>query len=171
MLIQNYGLFWQRDSVDWGRPGSGNAGTLMGKPASKRRADPVNFRYQRGVYALYDDRFKIVYVGQAGRSENDRLFSRLKRHKSDHLAQRWTRFSWFGLLPVKNRDVDDSFEPRLPATQDVLDHIEAILLATTEPPLNLQRGRFGKKVLQYIQWADSAEYDDEDVEDTEDEEE
>jgi hypothetical protein len=148
MLIQNYGLFWQRDRVKWGRGKS--KGTLEGTLTGAKRAGSVDFREQRGIYVLYDQTFKIVYVGQAGRG-NQSLFGRLKQHKVDHLAERWARFSWFGTRYVTDEWVlaDDAAikTDRL----GVLNHIEAILIATTEPPLNLQRGRFGSDVEQYLQ--------------------
>ncbi len=150
MLIQNYGLFWKRDDVDWGSRGIGNQGKLLGRYAGRLRSPEVDFREQQGVYVLYDDNFKIVYVGQAGRGDQ-RLFSRLKNHKRDHLSQRWSRFSWFGVLPVQEGRLDLDFKITVPDVAGVLNHIEAILLAAAEPPLNLQRGRFGSNVKQFIQ--------------------
>jgi hypothetical protein len=148
MLIQNYGLFWREDRVNWGKPKT--RGTLEGYLTGAKRQGSVDFRDQRGIYVLYDQTFKIVYVGQAGRG-NQCLFARLKQHKRDHLAERWARFSWFGTREVTEKWVlaeDTDFDTALPA---VLDHIEGILLATAEPPLNLQRGRFGPDVEQYLQ--------------------
>jgi hypothetical protein len=148
MLIRNYGLFWHRERVNWGK--GRKRGTLEGYLKNAKRQGTVNFRDQRGIYVLYDDTFRIVYVGQAGHG-NQCLFDRLKQHKSDHLAERWSRFSWFGTRGVTDAWVlaeDEDFRPTL---ADVLNHIEAILLATAEPPLNLQRGRFGSEVEQYLQ--------------------
>lgn len=150
MLIQNYGLFWQRSDVEWGYPGKGYKGNLLGKYARLRRSTEVDFREQQGVYVLYDDNFKIVYVGQAGRGDQ-RLFTRLRNHKRDHLSQRWSRFSWFGILPVVDGELNLDFKIDVPDVPSVLNHVEAILLAAAEPPLNLQRGRFGNDVQQYIQ--------------------
>ena len=149
MLIRNYGLFWNRKDVFWGGVGRGNNGTLCGR--ATRRSELVDFRNQQGVYVLYDDAFKIIYVGQAG-AGNQRLFVRLRQHKVDHLSQRWSRFSWFGILPVnsKNQLATISKAEKI-AVDSILDHVEAILLAAAEPPLNLQRGRFGTDVVQYLQ--------------------
>lgn len=150
MLIQNYGLFWRLHKVDWGSQGKGNTGNLLGRPALKRTDKPVNFRNQEGVYVLYDDTFKIIYVGQAG-SGDQKLFTRLRGHRRDHLAERWSRFSWFGLNIVKNGLLTDS-QAVSTNTPQILNHIEAIMIAAAEPPLNLQSGRFGKAVDKYLQF-------------------
>jgi hypothetical protein len=152
VLIQNYGLFWKLKRVDWGAPGRGLRSTLPGTYAKALRADPVEFRDQRGVYVLYDDNFRVVYIGQAGRG-GARLLPRLRKHCTDHLADRWSRFSWFGILPVVDGVLDVEAAIPVPAIADVLNHIEAILIAAAEPPLNLQRGRFGPAVQQYLQRA------------------
>jgi len=99
MLIHNYGLFWRRSDVFWGRPKVN--GHLKGFSAKQIKSNPVDFRDQQGVYILYDDNFKIVYVGQSGNG-SQRLFLRLKQHKRDALAERWSRFSWFGIRSVLN---------------------------------------------------------------------
>ena len=148
MLIRNYGLFWHRSRVKWGK--ARTRGTLEGYFKGAKRQGCVDFREQRGIYVLYDETFRIVYVGQAGRG-NQCLFARLKQHKSDHLAERWTRFSWFGTRGVTDDwelGADERFKTDL---SSVLNHIEGILLAVAEPPLNLQRGRFGGEVEQYLQ--------------------
>lgn len=148
MLIRNYGLYWHRARVKWGRGGS--KGSLDGYLKNAKRQGGADFREQRGIYVLYDDTFRLVYVGHAGRGQQC-LFARLKQHRTDHLAERWSRFSWFGTRAVTQGWVlaaDKNFKPTL---IDVLNHIEAILLAAAEPPLNLQRGRFGPEVEQYLQ--------------------
>ena len=65
MLIRNYGLFWHRSDVFWGR--QKNPGTLLGKPVNVVNVEPTDFREQIGVYGLFDDSFRLVYFGQAGR--------------------------------------------------------------------------------------------------------
>lgn len=152
MLIRNYGLFWLRENVDWGGRGRGNEGQLLGW-TGRRNAAAVNFRQQRGIYVLYDDNFKIVYIGQTG-AGNQRLLVRLRNHRFDHLAQRWNRFSWFGIAPVENGNLNLNAAARPPEVAEILNHIEAILIASAEPPLNLQRGRFGEDVERYIQFVD-----------------
>lgn len=153
MLIHNYGLFWRREHVFWGR--GSNAGHLKGVLASARTADPVDFRDQQGIYVLYDDNFRLVYVGQAGSGDQSRLFNRLKRHTKDPLSDRWSKFSWFGVRGVRQDGrlcaENVAAHPRL---SEVLDHIEAVLIAAAEPPHNRQGGRFGDNVDQYLQYRD-----------------
>jgi hypothetical protein len=134
--------------VAWGRQKV--RGTLFGAASRSPRARPVDFREQRGIYALDAD-YDLVYVGQTGAGA-DRLFKRLKHHKSDHLANRWDKFSWFGTqwvtqtneLSRDNASISGSVE----ATLNIL---EAVSIALSEPRLNLQRGKWGDAT-QYFQW-------------------
>ena len=151
-------MFWSRAHVWWGTGGKGNAGSLLGKKVGAKRKEPVDFREQRGVYVLYDESFRIMYVGQAGGRADQCLFQRLKQHTKDHLAERWKLFSWFGTRAVVGSGLAKRDEIA-PSLSDALNHIEAILLASAEPPLNLQRGRFGKAVAQYLQYRPDAEED------------
>lgn len=143
MLIRNYGLHWRRDRVVWGKKGLGNEGHLSGRLASRATAQHVNFRQQAGIYILQEG-FKPLYIGQAGRSDH-RLFSRLKGHTQNHLAERWDRFSWFGVYPVKKGELDDTLDigRKPPDIDSILNHIEGVLISVTEPPLNRQGARFG----------------------------
>jgi hypothetical protein len=60
----------------------------------------VNFIDQIGVYALYDEDRRIVYVGQAGNGHAT-LFARLKQHMNgSNLWNRWIYFSWVGFKEV-----------------------------------------------------------------------
>src|ERR1700688_846279 len=152
MLIHNYGLFWRRKDVFWGRPKK--TGHLKGILAQETTSIPVNFREQAGVYILYDDSFRLVYVGQAG-AGNQYLFSRLKQHKKDSLADRWTRLSWFGIRWVrKNGKLSAGAAQQSIKAAQILNHIEAILISAAEPPHNRQGGRFGNEVEQYLQYRD-----------------
>lgn len=151
MLIQNYGLFWREEDVFWGR--GNNAGRLLGVLTTNTTADPIDFREQSGVYVLYAE-YVMVYVGQAGNG-NQKLFDRLKQHKRDALAGRWNQFSWFGTRRVKaDGDLFSEVEGAHSTTEEVLNHIEAILIHVSEPKHNRQGGRFGKKVGQYLQTRD-----------------
>jgi hypothetical protein len=124
-------------------------------PANNVTAKPTDFRKQRGVYVLYDDAFKLVYVGQAGGGNNQRLFDRLKQHTTDPLASRWNRFSWFGIRWVKgDNELAAEADGSHTTSSAVLDHIEAILISAAEPPHNRQGGRLGEDVVQYLQYID-----------------
>lgn len=149
MLIRNYGLFWRRNRINLGRPGT--AGHLKG--VITKTANPVDFREQQGVYALYDAGFELIYIGQAGGLGNG-LFDRLKQHTTDRLAERWSRFSWFGLRRVlANHELSQEILRAHPSLADVLNQIEAILIAVSEPSHNRQGGVFGDAD-QYLQFFD-----------------
>jgi hypothetical protein len=138
-VIKNYGLMWRRDSVHWGRGHS--KGTLEGR----RSGQVVDFRDQSGVYVLYDEARRLIYVGQAGQG-HARLFKRLQAHTHDYLAHRWEYFSWFGLLKVTKPgglSALDHKSKRLTGTiGSTLNEIEGVLIAATEPPFNKQGARF-----------------------------
>lgn len=162
MLISNYGLFWKRRKVWWGKQGV--SGHLKGILSTNIRDEAVDFRDQQGIYVLYDENFRMVYAGQAGANDEQRLFSRLKQHTRDALADRWTRFSWFGIRSVnKDGSLRAEKSSAHPPIGSVLNHIEAILIATAEPPHNRQGGRFGEKVEQYLQFNDPKAPDNDDM--------
>jgi hypothetical protein len=149
-MIQSYGVHWHVDRVFWGRPN--DSGTLMGAASRSSRARPVDFRNQRGIYVLYAD-YDIVYIGQTG-AGNDRLFKRLKAHKTDHLSERWNRFSWFGTQWVTKGNSLSADTAKLGETiEGALNVLEAVAIATAEPRLNLQRGKWGEGT-KYFQWWD-----------------
>ena len=153
MLIKNYGLFWKAEDVFWGKPG--NSGSLLGVRAKAHTSDPVDFREQTGIYVLYAD-YKIVYIGQAGYGYK-KLFDRLKNHLSDDLSGRWNQFSWFGLKrALKNQSLAADKEGHYALTDIVLNHVEAILIHASEPPLNRQGGKWGVGVEKYLQYRDEA---------------
>ena len=148
-LICNYGLRWHADRVAWSTA-FGTVG-LLGVPGRNRRSAPTDFRDQIAIYVLYRDE-EVVYVGQSG-SQDNRLLSRLRNHRADRLADRWDRFSWFGLLPV----VADGTLAQKPAggsiaPGQVLDQIEAVMVEAVEPRLNRQGGQFGSDVIRYLQY-------------------
>ena len=151
MLIKNYGLFWKADDVFWGY--KGNTGVLYGY---KSKSDYlVDFRDQTGIYILYSD-YRIIYIGQAGKGDTG-LFARLKTHRSsEDLGGRWDRFSLFGLRKVtKKGELAIESNAHHSSKKTVLDHIEAILIHTIEPPLNKQGGKWGTGVQRYLQYRDS----------------
>lgn len=150
-LIETYGLYWKAEDVFWGRPNS--PGNLFGIQVNAKTSNPVDFRQQTGIYILYAD-YKIVYIGQAGNG-NSKLFDRLKKHYNGDLAGRWNQFSWFGLQRVLStgKGLSISTESFHPSKGALLNHIEAILIHTAEPPLNRQGGKWGK-AKQYLQYRD-----------------
>lgn len=148
MLIQNYGLYWKEDDVFWGK--GNNAGALQGVKSTNISAEPVDFRMQSGVYVLYSD-YNMIYVGQAGNG-NQKLFDRLKAHRRNNLAGRWNQFSWFGTRSVlKDGTLSVETAGSHSTHGEVLNHIEAILIHSSEPNLNRQGGRFGKRTHQFNQ--------------------
>jgi hypothetical protein len=149
-MIQTYGLYWNIDHIFWGWPKK--LGTLEGCASRAKRAVPVDFRDQRGIYALYAD-YDLIYIGQTGAGD-DRLFKRLRAHKNDHLSERWNRFSWFGTQWVtKDHKLSKDIDKVHPSVVEALNILEAIVIAVSEPRLNLQRGRWSdaKQYFQYIQ--------------------
>ncbi len=144
-MIRTFGLHWRRDCVDWGR--QNRVGTLIGAASRSSRANRIDFREQRGIYALYSE-FETVYIGQTG-AGNQRLFLRLRQHLTDHLSERWDRFSWFGTqrvtgagqLSVDTAAIHENMN-------SALNILEAVAIAIAEPRLNLQRGK----------WSDAKQY-------------
>src|ERR1700676_3124014 len=154
-VIKNYGLMWRRDRVFWGR------GRKKGMLQGRRSGRIIDFRDQIGVYVLYDEARRPIYVGQAGQG-NARLFKRLRAHQRDNLAHRWHYFSWFGLLSVNKTgrlSGHDDKSKRVSGTiQSTLNEIEGVLIAATEPPFNKQGARF-RGIARYRQTAHpEAEY-------------
>lgn len=149
--IQSLGLFWREDSVFWGA--GKKRGKLLGVPATRLTAEPIDFREQIGIYILYDD-FRPIYVGQTA-GGGQKLLARLKQHRKDDLAGRWNRFSWFGMLRVLGSGDLSAFPRHFNILNQVLlNHMEGILIHAIEPPMNGQSGRFGKKVKRYLQVRD-----------------
>jgi len=153
MIIRNFGLMWDRDCVAWSGV-RGAAGHLKGFGpigSPKKYQVEADFREQIGIYVLYDNR-SILYVGQAGSGEND-LYIRLKQHLSDHLADRWNRFSWFGVRKVNQDGSLSKVQGELKRTiaaSETLDLLEGLLITTLEPSLNKQGARW-KNIDQYFQ--------------------
>lgn len=144
-LISNYGLLWHLNDVFWGR--QKKTGTLLGY-RDGHAGQKVDFRDQSGIYVLYAD-YNLVYVGQA-----DGLLVRLRQHRDDDLANRWNRFSWFGLRKVLSTgnlaSPKGAFHPERKVT---LDHLEALLIYASEPRLNRQGGKF-RGAIRYHQYRD-----------------
>ena len=157
-LIHSYGLFWERGKVDWGA--GRRAGHLRGLRVTARKEPHVDFRNQKGIYALYDHDFNLVYVGQAGRGQkgqegNRTLLDRLRQHNDGPMRARWTYFSWFGTLKriPGGSQGKDRFQEEKQGRVDIattLDELEGILIMAADPLLNRQGGKF-KKADEYKQ--------------------
>lgn len=140
-LIRGYGLYWERQDVDWTRS------RILG--AATPNSDPVDMSAQIGVYLLYDGR-EAVY---AGRASEESMGRRLKAHTRDRLKTRWNRFSWFGLYDVAEKGelrVKDTSES---CTSDVIKALEAVLIEALEPRQNRQQGE-GLRNREYMQVKD-----------------
>lgn len=72
--ISAYGLYWERDKVEWDV--SGQKIELLGQ--QNTAATPVNFADQQGVYLLHQMQ-TVTYVGRTT-ADNNGLFGRLKSH-------------------------------------------------------------------------------------------
>lgn len=155
-MIKTYGVFWKAEDIFWGR--QNNPGRLLGAKSRAANARQVDFRDQRGIYALYAE-YELVYVGQTGAGD-DRLFKRLRAHLTDHLAERWDRFSWFGTQWVTQQHELSTDTAAVHQNMVLaLNVLEAVSIAISEPRLNLQRGRWGESK-QYYQVRDSQLDDD-----------
>ena len=81
---------------------------------------------------------------------------RLKHHRADRLADRWDRFSWFGLCRVQaNGVIDPQAAVEQMRTPEILNQIEAVIVEAVEPRLNRQGGQFGTRVVRYVQYPDT----------------
>jgi hypothetical protein len=144
------GALWKAEDFYWkSAPANGK---LIGVPSANVTGAEVNFADQSGIYVLYSD-FTPIYVGQAKK----RLFARLKEHfVLDDLQGRWNRFTWFGLRKaLANGDLSVHGVDFHISTDQLLDHLEAVMIHGFEPPRNGQDGRFGKNVTRYAQVRDS----------------
>ena len=102
-LVGAYGMFWDRDEVDW-RPGSGPAAwQLLGRiHTNKPKIRVCDFRRAQGFYVLFDD-FRASYVGLArGRYG---IGARLRKHYMSQ-GKEWSRFCWFSFDDVVDHSLD-----------------------------------------------------------------
>ena len=127
--ISSFGAFWQRDWVNWKKTTPRILGQFPGNSES------IDFAGQNGIYVLYDGHHP-VYVGQAIVNS---LGDRLRAHTTDKLPGRWTRFSWFGMLPVSPTGTLVAFNSGI-TEQKFVDAVEALLIEILEVPLNRKKG-------------------------------
>ena len=132
--ISAYGLYWERDKVEWDV--SGRRIELLGR--QNRAATPVDFSHQQGVYLLHQMQ-TVTYVGRTG-SDNTGLFARLKSHViNPRRTGRWDRFSWFGFRPVRE-DGQLGDIPDAVTTDLLITIVEAVLIETYLPSFNDKSG-------------------------------
>lgn len=149
-IFTHYGLYWSVDDVLW-KGGRRKEAGLWGRERARleRKGRPTKaeqdnaFDYQNfiGLYCLYRN-YQLIYVGEAGLGNKSTLFPRLRAHLSDHLADQWDQFSWFGRaapLDATTAHVTAAFA-----------QMEAVLIAVINPGLNKQGGTFvgASKVFQ-----------------------
>ncbi|MBC6443779.1 MAG: GIY-YIG nuclease family protein [Rhodobacteraceae bacterium] len=157
---KNYGHYWSRTLIEWGAPGPGQGGTLRGT----RGNVVVDFREQIAIYVLYDGTRAPVYVGQTG-SGDQRLLKRLRQHSMGQMRDRWTNFSWFGLLDANADGNLEDGEDGIPVSlTQALTGMEAILLQIIEPGLNKRGPNWGNlRVVEYLQYTERTQRTNEDI--------
>jgi len=129
-LLTAFGMNWRRELVVWS-----NTPNLYGQ--QQRGARKVNFSGQRGIYLLHDDR-DVVYIGRA---IDQTVGKRMSDHTTDRLNGRWNRFSWFGILPVReDGTIVDRAEVQT-SVETIVRLMEALLIESIEPPLNRKKRR------------------------------
>jgi hypothetical protein len=131
--IVNYGLFWQREEVNW-NPGTGGRFRLLGRQGENRPGLRVaDFREQSGVYILYSN-YGVFYVGIVTQA---RLGIRLRDHHNAHGYDEWDRFSWFGFRSVDDRPDDNGIcelgDMRYLSADDWIRDIESLLIRAMGP--------------------------------------
>ena len=132
--IQAYGLYWERDKVEWDT----NRGPVELLGRQNRAADPVDFADQQGVYLLHQMQ-TVTYIGRTAAAQNG-LFGRLRDHvRSPRRSGRWDRFSWFGFRPV-NEDGTLGSTPQALTTDLLITILEAVLIETYLPSFNDKSG-------------------------------
>ena len=142
LTVKAYGLYWDRNIVDWNPV----RGKLWGQ--QDENASPVNFADQHGVYLLHSWN-EIVYVGQTFTDKGEAgLYGRLRYHHTDRdkrKSDRWDSFSWFGF-----RSVDEDGKlldaPQNGTLASVIDVVEAVFIEALMPRLNMQTGRGSKQL-------------------------
>ena len=138
MFIKNYGLFWKRDDVWWGKRGNKQKGEFKGKKNNTENSRIVDFKNQIGFYVLYnieDNRSildvrdvhhavnnrdsydtpyngndRLVYCGYSGKKEAQEraLFHRIKQHQQPHRSL-YRRWNQFSWFGIGNLGDDDIF--------------------------------------------------------------
>jgi len=147
MLIKSYGQFWNPEIVEWGKPGRGNRGQLLGKVAIGTRSVETDVWEQCGIYTLHDD-FRLVYVGK---TEDQDLGKRLRDHLTDRFAGRWDMFSWYGLKQVNRTGKLRPHGQRQVSPEIIIGTLESLAILVSDPPLNRKREKLpGAKSVEQV---------------------
>lgn len=149
-FVKFYGLYWQRNQVDWG------SGQLLGAPKGwlgKGKVDEqerpqlqMNFWSQKGIYLLYDRLLTPIYAGQAGlergvgaggRTVGDRLSEHARK---SYFMNAWDNFTWFGFLEtpqmaLRNAEEDQRMNVAWTKPNPAQDNSFNLLLASFEAVL------------------------------------
>jgi hypothetical protein len=142
-LIRSYGLFWERDAIDWEQE------ELLGhrrhyKRTSKNlqsKKKECNAWEQRGIYALYSQ-FKLVYVGMASSSAQG-IGSRLHSHHTKaRMRGRWDTFSWFGIDSYNDSAVRVPYKEGRVSESTLVRTLELVSILIAAPLLNRAEGKF-----------------------------
>jgi hypothetical protein len=141
-LLTAFGMNWRRELVVWS-----NTPNLYGQ--QQRGAKRVNFSGQKGIYLLHDDR-DVVYIGRA---IDQPVGKRMSDHTTDRLNGRWNRFSWFGILPVREDGTIVDRADVQTSVETIVRLMEALLIESIEAPLNRKRGD-DIRAVEYIQVED-----------------
>lgn len=158
MQIRAYGLFWDRDGVDW-EPGAGRSWDMLGRSGANRNTIRVtDFRHQQGLYILYGN-YGPYYVGL---TRKQGLGKRLKDHITDDHADQWERFSWFGFCrPLKRTDargiagVSKLAETGAGRPSDAIADTEALLIKALGLPSNIRSMSFKRAdEWEQVSWYD-----------------
>lgn len=117
----------------------------------------VDFRHQQGIYVLYDE-YGPVYVGL---TRNQGLGKRLKDHLTDHLSNKWDRFSWFGFTsltsdpnPKGMLELTSNEKEITENTWATIGDLEALIIRLLNPKHNTIKMKFAE-AQQWLQ----VEYD------------
>jgi hypothetical protein len=164
MLIQAYGLFWDKTEIVW-QSGRGRRKTfqLLGRIGTNRGTlRMADMRDQTGIYVLHDD-WGVYYVGLTRKQS---LGKRLKDHVDDEHAEKWQRFSWFGFNQVlKSRGPDNlcvikpTPQLTLGTPHDAIRDMEALLIQLHNPRGNVTKMKFQKaEKWTQVEWDESNKY-------------
>ncbi len=167
-LIGAYGMFWDRESVEW-RPGSGGgAWQLLGRlHTNQPKLRVCDFRMAQGFYILLDEH-GANYVGLARGREG--IGARLQAHNEDP-DKSWSRFCWFsfdGVVDVGPNRKGWSVVQRRPGLEKevtadlVLRECEALLIQVLGSSRAIRRGVRGQSEMAFqhgVKWEQLREHD------------